>query len=190
IQDGGSDSAMLDNVLELVRRSGRDLPHAVRMLVPEAWEGAWNLDAAVRAFYRYHACLAEPWDGPAALAFFDGRTVGMALDRNGLRPARYTVTHEGLVVAGSEVGVLPIPPGRVLEKGRLGPGEMVVVDLEERRFLHHPEILQRLSRRRPYVKWVERLVRVEPKPKSCSPEERVDLLHLAFGYTKEDLQRV
>lgn len=191
IQEGGSDSAMLDNVLELLRRSGRDLPHALRMLVPEAWEGAWELDGSVRGFYRYHACLAEPWDGPAALAFFDGRTVGMALDRNGLRPARYTVTRDGLVVAASEVGVLPIAPGRVLERGRLGPGHMVVVDLEARQLLHHPEIRQRLASRQPYAKWVERLVRVDPKPQprthAAAP---LHPLHLAFGYTKEDLQRV
>ncbi len=192
IQEGGSDSAMLDNVLELVRRSGRDLPHAVRMLVPEAWEGAWELDSAVRGFYRYHACLAEPWDGPAALAFFDGRTVGMALDRNGLRPARYTVTRDGLVVAASEVGVLPIAPGRVLERGRLGPGQMIVVDLDDRQLLHHPEIRRRLAARQPYAKWAERLVRVDPKPKQEEPPTDAALtpLHLAFGYTKEDLQRV
>jgi glutamate synthase domain-containing protein 2/glutamate synthase domain-containing protein 1/glutamate synthase domain-containing protein 3 len=190
IQEGGSDSAMLDNVLELLRRSGRDLPHALRMLVPEAWEGAWDLDAAARGFYRYHACLAEPWDGPAALAFFDGVTVGMALDRNGLRPARYTITRDGLVVAASEVGVLPIAPGRVVERGRLGPGEMVVVDLEERRFLHHPEVRRRLSSRRPYARWAERLVRVDPKPKPRREAGDLDALHLAFGYTKEDLQRV
>ncbi len=191
IQEGGSDSAMLDNVLELVRRSGRDLPHALRMLVPEAWEGAWDLEPAVRGFYRYHACLAEPWDGPAALAFFDGRTVGMALDRNGLRPARYTVTRDGLVVAASEVGVLPIAPGRVLERGRLGPGQMVVVDLEQRALLHPHEIRRQLASRRPYAKWAERLVRVEPKPKARTPaDDQLQALHLAFGYTKEDLQRV
>ncbi len=191
IQEGGSDSAMLDNVLELVRRSGRDLAHALRMLVPEAWEGAWDLDAASRGFYRYHACLAEPWDGPAALAFFDGRVVGMALDRNGLRPARYTVTRDGLVVAASEVGVLPLAPGRVLERGRLGPGHMIVVDLEERALLHHPEIRRRLSARRPYHQWVQRLVRVDPSPKPRPPaDDRLHLLHHAFGYTKEDLQRV
>jgi len=190
VQEGGSDSAMLDNVLELVRRSGRDLVHALRMLVPEAWEGAWDLDPAARGFYRYHACLAEPWDGPAALAFFDGRTVGMALDRNGLRPARYTVTRDGLVVAASEVGVLPIAPGRVLERGRLGPGQMVAVDLEEPALLHHHEIRRRLASRRPYHKWADRLVRVEPRPQARFLGEDLHVLQLAFGYTKEDLQRV
>lgn len=191
IQEGGSDSAMLDNVLELLRRSGRDLAHALRMLVPEAWEGAWDLDAAARGFYRYHACLAEPWDGPAALAFFDGRIVGMALDRNGLRPARYTVTRDGLVVAASEAGALPVASGRVSERGRLGPGHMLVVDLEQGRLLHHPEVRQQLASRRPYARWTERMVRVDPKPKSRTPPQgQLPALHLAFGYTKEDLQRV
>ncbi|MDR7570178.1 MAG: glutamate synthase subunit alpha, partial [Armatimonadota bacterium] len=146
IQLDGSDSAMLDNAAELLRRSGRDLLHVVRMLVPEAWEKDPELDPEVRGFYRYHACLMEPWDGPAALAFFDGQVIGMALDRNGLRPARYTITRDGLVIAGSEVGVLSLAPGRILGRGRLGPGQMIAVDLRCGTVQHHAEILQNLSR--------------------------------------------
>jgi len=194
IQEGGSDSAMLDNAAELLRRSGRDLLHALRMLVPEAWENDPDLDPEARGFYRYHACLTEPWDGPAALAFFDGFVIGMALDRNGLRPVRYTVTRDGLVVAASETGVLPVAPGRVLERGRLGPGEMLAVDLTSGEVLHHREIRRRLSRRRPYAAWAARIREVErapvPDPFAGDGEASLHALHLAFGYTKEDVQRV
>ena len=194
IQPGGSDSAMLDNAAELLRRSGRDLLHVVRMLVPEAWEKDPELDPEVRGFYRYHACLVEPWDGPAALAFFDGQVIGMALDRNGLRPARYTITRDGLVIAGSEVGVLPLAPGRILERGRLGPGQMIAVDLRQGTVQHHAEILQSLSRRRPYAAWAQRIREAGKVPAlsgaTGNGEESLHALHLAFGYTKEDLQRV
>ncbi len=128
IQAGGSDSAMLDNALELVVRSGRDPLHAMMMLVPEAWEDAREMAEDVRAFYEFHAGVCEPWDGPAALAFSDGRVAAATLDRNGLRPARYTITDDGLVLVSSEAGVLPIEPSRIVEKGRLGPGRMIAVD--------------------------------------------------------------
>ncbi len=194
IQPGGSDSAMLDNAAELLRRSGRDLLHVIRMLVPEAWEKDPELPPEIRDFYRYHACLTEPWDGPAALAFFDGQVIGMALDRNGLRPARYTITRDGLVIAASEVGVLPIAPGRILERGRLGPGQMIAVDLRDGSIYHHAEILQRLSRRRPYGEWARRIReagKAPVLPTSAGDGERfLHALHLAFGYTKEDVQRV
>ncbi|MDR5696336.1 MAG: glutamate synthase large subunit, partial [Armatimonadota bacterium] len=191
VQEGGSDSAMLDNVLELLRRSGRDVLHALRMLVPEAWEGAADLDPDVRGFYRYHACLAEPWDGPAAVAFFDGTVVGMALDRNGLRPVRYTVTRDGWVVAASEVGVVPVPAGRVLERSRLGPGQTIAVDLQRKAVLRHPEIRRVLAARAPYAGWASRIV--EPDVGARRHLEHAgDLhaLHVAFGYTKEDVDRV
>ncbi|RMD75215.1 MAG: glutamate synthase subunit alpha, partial [Chloroflexi bacterium] len=129
IDENGSDSAMLDNTLELLVIAGRDIRHAVAMLVPEAWEKVSDIDPTLRAFYQYHACLIEPWDGPAALAFSDGTIVGTSLDRNGLRPARYLITDDGLVVSGSEVGVVPIPETRIVCKGKLGPGQMLAVDV-------------------------------------------------------------
>ena len=128
-----SDSAMLDNVLELVVMGGRDIRHAIAMMVPEAWEGVRDIEPDLRKFYEYHACLMEPWDGPAALAFSDGQVVGLALDRNGLRPARYLVTGDGLVVCGSEAGVVPVDEARIVRKGKLGPGQMIAVDLRNRR---------------------------------------------------------
>ncbi len=135
IQEGGSDSAMLDNVAELLTLSGRDFAHVITMLVPAAWEADAELASPLRAFYEYHTCLTEPWDGPAALAFSDGVAVGATLDRNGLRPARFLVTHDGLVLMASEVGVLDIPPDQIQEKGRLGPGQMLLVDTSRGRVL-------------------------------------------------------
>ena len=126
----GSDSAILDNVVELLHMSGRSLPHSMAMLIPEAWDGDPTMPAARKAFYEYHASLMEPWDGPAAIAFTDGRVIGATLDRNGLRPARYFVTHDNLVVMASEAGVLPVKPEEIRYKGRLQPGRMFLVDLE------------------------------------------------------------
>jgi len=154
IVTGGSDSAMLDNVLESLVLSGRDILHAMLMLVPEAWEHTPDLDPAWRDFYQYHACLMEPWDGPAALAFTDGVAAGAILDRNGLRPLRYKIADDGLVVAASEVGVVDIPDARVVEKGRLGPGEMLVVDTARGRILKKPEVMAEVVGRRPYGQWV------------------------------------
>lgn len=155
-----SDSGILDNALELMVTGGRELPHAMMMLVPEAWEQVRDLDPALKAFYRYHSTLMEPWDGPAALAFSDGLRAGMALDRNGLRPARYLVTDDGLVVAASEAGALEVDPARVIEKGRLGPGQMVVADLTTGTFWHNDPLKARYAARQPYGHWVSEYLRV------------------------------
>lgn len=192
----GSDSANLDNALELLVLSGRSIVHAMMMLVPEAYEGIPDLDDDVRAFYEYHECLMEPWDGPAALCFSDGRIVGAALDRNGLRPARYVVTDDGLVLVASEVGVLPIPEDRIVEKGRLGPGTMLAVDVGRGELLRNEEIKQMVATRRPYAHWVRTYLRRGPVegshgPSSASGDERgAEALvrrQRAFGYTIEDV---
>ena len=150
----GSDSAMLDNVLELLVRGGRDIRHALMMLIPEAWEKIPDLDENLRAFYQYHACLTEPWDGPAAVSFTDGTIVGTALDRNGLRPARYLVTDDGLVISASEVGAVEVSEPRIIRKGRLGPGQMIAVDTARGRVWGNDEIKDCFARRRPYRQWV------------------------------------
>ncbi|HXF96310.1 MAG TPA: hypothetical protein VNI61_09450, partial [Gemmatimonadales bacterium] len=158
----GSDSASLDNVLELLVRSGRDPVHALMMLVPEAWEDAPQMDPDVRDFHRFHAALMEPWDGPAAIAFSDGCLVGAALDRSGLRPCRYKVTRDHLVIAGSEVGVADLDPATVVESGRLGPGDVLVVDTKRGVLLHSDEAKREVARRRPYGRWASRLIRDVP----------------------------
>src|SRR5262249_21316363 len=140
IQKGGSDSANLDNAFEAVVMSGRHPLHAMMMLVPEAYQNMPQMDPEQGAFYEYHATITEPWDGPAALAFSDGRVVAATLDRNGLRPARYAVTDDGLVILASEAGLVPLDPARVVEKGRLGPGKMIAVDTVAGRLLHNDEI--------------------------------------------------
>ncbi len=152
----GSDSAKLDNTLEMLLLSGRDLLHSMLMLVPEAWERMPDLDPAWRDFYEYHACLMEPWDGPAALSFTDGNLVGASLDRNGLRPLRYKIADDGLVVAASEVGVVDMPDDHIVEKGRLAPGEMIVVDTAGGRILKKPEIMAAVVNRRPYGEWTKK----------------------------------
>ena len=155
LQDGWSDSADLDAVLELLTRSGRDVLHALTMLIVPAWEQATaRMEPDVVAYYRYYASMMEPWDGPAALVFADGRYVGAALDRNGLRPCRYKVTRDGLVVAGSEVGVVDLDPDNIIERGRLGPGQMLAVDFEEGRVIKDAEIKRRLAAQHPYAEWV------------------------------------
>ncbi|PZN07561.1 MAG: glutamate synthase subunit alpha, partial [Bacillota bacterium] len=164
IDPEGSDSAMLDNVLELLVLAGRDPLHALLMLVPEAWEKVADLPPALRDFYRFHACLTEPWDGPAALIFSDGRWVGARLDRNGLRPLRYTVLKSGLVVAASEAGVLDAEPADVEEHGKLGPGQMIAVDLATGRFLRDGEVKAEVAARRPYGQWVRQIVRYPDEP--------------------------
>ncbi|MDR7555518.1 MAG: glutamate synthase large subunit [Armatimonadota bacterium] len=190
IQPGGSDSAMLDNVLELLVRGGRDVLHAMLMLVPAAWEGVPDLPEAVRGFYEYHSCLVEAWDGPAALAFSDGRYVAAALDRNGLRPARYVVTRDGLVVVASEAGVVEIGPDRVVEKGRLGPGQMLAVDTYKGIVLHDDEIKGLYAVRKPYADWVERhLIRLDDVHATGAVRPPADLTarQRVFGYTAEDV---
>jgi glutamate synthase (ferredoxin) len=155
IQEDGSDSAKFDNCLEFLALSGRSLPHAVMMMIPEPWENHESMDERKRAFYEYHNCLMEPWDGPASIAFTDGTVVGAVLDRNGLRPSRYYVTKDDLVIMASEVGVLEIPPERVLEKRRLQPGRMFLVDTSEGRIISDEEIKQQMASARPYGKWLK-----------------------------------
>ena len=184
----GSDSAMLDNAVELLVRGGRDATHAVAMLVPRAWEGMEDLPEPVRDFYRYHACLTEPWDGPAGLVFTDGRGVGAALDRNGLRPLRYAVSEDGMVACASEAGAVDLGEGRSLTRGRLGPGQMLWVDLEAGELREDGEIVDILASRRPYGAWMERLARSDSAglggvevPGDLSARQ------VSFGFTKEEI---
>lgn len=154
IDNDGSDSAMLDNAVEALARSGRELRHVLMMLVPEAWERIPGLPEDRRAFYRYHACLSEPWDGPAALIFSDGRVAGATLDRNGLRPSRYLHTKDGLVIAGSETGVIDIPARQVIRRGKLGPGQMLLIDTRRGRLLLNDEVKAEVCAAKPYNQWI------------------------------------
>jgi glutamate synthase domain-containing protein 2/glutamate synthase domain-containing protein 1/glutamate synthase domain-containing protein 3 len=198
IQDGGSDSAQLDNVLEFLTCSGRDLLQSMQMLIPPAWEQLPELDDARRAWCEYHAGQIEPWDGPAALAFSDGRIVGAALDRNGLRPARYVLTSQGLLILASEVGVIPCEAHEVVEKGRLGPGEMIAVDLSRGTVLRDEQIKVMLARRQPYGQWLEahlkRLARqaqvVSSELCTTSDAETLFQRQMLFGVTNEDVELV
>jgi glutamate synthase domain-containing protein 2/glutamate synthase domain-containing protein 1/glutamate synthase domain-containing protein 3 len=198
IEPNGSDSAMFDNALELLVRTGRSLPHAVLMMIPEAWQNDPLMDAGKKAFYQFHSCMMEPWDGPASIAFTDGRRIGAVLDRNGLRPSRYLVTKNGLVVMASETGVLNIPPDQVAYKGRLQPGRMFFVDTTEGRIVQDEEIKQGFAKRQPYRQWLdEHLVDLDslPEPPSHPPingYEPFDLLkqQQAFGYTLEELKMI
>jgi len=195
IAEGGSDSAMLDNALELLVAGGRSLPHAMMMMIPEAWGSKYHMSADKRAFYEYHAAIQEPWDGPAAVVFTDGRYIGGTLDRNGLRPCRYTVTRDGLVVMASESGVLEFPADQIRQKGRLQPGKMFLVDLEERRIVSDSEIKARVARQQPYRKWVKEN-RLELRglfTPGENPRLDPELLRRrqhAFGYTEEELKMV
>src|SRR2546427_661144 len=190
----GSDSTSLDNAVELLVRSGRDPVHALMMLVPEAHAGASEMERALRGFYEFHECLVEPWDGPAALAFTDGVIAGAALDRNGLRPCRYKITRDGLLVAGSEVGLVDLDPRDVVESGSLGPGELIVVDTRRQTILHNADAKREVARRRPYARWAARSVRpLRPAAgvtlPACDGPELVTR-QLAFGWTFEDLRYV
>ncbi|HEX3947846.1 MAG TPA: glutamate synthase central domain-containing protein, partial [Acidimicrobiales bacterium] len=189
---GASDSASFDEVLELLHLGGRSLPHAVLMMIPEAWENHESMDPVRRAFYRYHASLMEPWDGPAAVAFTDGTLVGAVLDRNGLRPARYWVTDDGLVVLASEVGVLDLDPATVVRKGRLQPGRMFLVDTAGGRIVDDDEIKAGLATQRPYDEWLERdQVRLDDLPPRAmlTPQHASVVTHQRlFGYTTEELR--
>ncbi|MER3409666.1 MAG: glutamate synthase large subunit [Thermoleophilia bacterium] len=188
IDESGSDSAMLDNALELLVRGGRDVRHALAMLVPEAWQGDPELDPEVRDFYRYHANLCEPWDGPAALVFTDGRVVGATLDRNGLRPLRYAVGG-GLVVCASEAGAVDLPEGPV-RRGKLGPGQMIALD-PERGLEENGEIKRRLARQAPYGEWLARGLRTMSVGEPVDPPgEDLTSRQAAFGYTQEELRAV
>src|SRR3989442_1553806 len=190
----GRDSASRDNALELLVRLGRDPGHALMMLLPEAHEGAVELPAALRGFYEFHECLVEPWDGPAALAFTDGVLAGSALDRNGLRPCRYKITRDGLVIAGSEVGLVDLDPAEVVETGSLGPGELLVVDTRRKAVIRNAAAKHDVARRRPYVSWGARAIRpLRPATTpDAAPLDRAELTRrqLAFGFGFEDLRFV
>jgi len=193
INDGQSDSASFDNALELLVMSGYSLAHAMMLMIPEAWEGHALMDAGRRAFYEYHAAMMEPWDGPAAVAFTDGRQIGATLDRNGLRPARYLVTSDDLVVMASEAGVLPVPEEKIIKKWRLQPGRMFLVDLEAGRIIDDKEIKDTLASAKPYREWIERIrIKLDevPTPKPERQPSTVALLdrQQAFGYTQEDIK--
>ncbi|MCG8324776.1 MAG: glutamate synthase large subunit, partial [Thiotrichales bacterium] len=191
--EGGSDSATFDNVMEFLHMSGRPLPLAVLMMIPEAWSGHETMDEKRKAFYEYHACLMEPWDGPASIAFMDGEVIGAVLDRNGLRPSRYYVTKDDMVIMASEVGVLEVAPENVEIKERLHPGRIFMVDTRQGRIIDDEEIKQEFIDQNPYAEWLnENLMPVEklPEPKNIHGTDPDTLLQRqqAFGYTHEDLR--
>jgi glutamate synthase (NADPH) large chain len=196
IGEDQSDSACLDNMIELLTLCGRSLPHVLMMLIPEAWDGNEQMDPVKKAFYEFHSSFMEPWDGPASISFTDGKIIGATLDRNGLRPSRYCVTTDDRVIMASETGVLPVDPKLVKEKGRLQPGKMFVVDLEQGRIISDDELKQRICSQKPYSEWLNKYkIRLEELP-----EPRVSFTHLeheqvfkyqkAFGYTTEDLEMI
>src|SRR5215210_7882705 len=191
VRAGGSDSATFDNVLELLVLAGRSLPHAVMMMIPEAYAGRDDVPDELRGFYDFHGCLMEPWDGPAAISFSDGTLIGATLDRNGLRPGRWVETKDGWVVMASEAGVLDIPAENVLRKGRLQPGKLFLVDLDAGRIVEDEEVKRSVATRRPYGDWYrEGVVRLEdlPERQARVPREPLDTRQLAFGYSQEDLR--
>ncbi|MBU6216353.1 MAG: glutamate synthase subunit alpha, partial [Acidobacteria bacterium] len=189
---GASDTARLDEALELLHLGGYSLPHAMLMMIPEAWENHQHMDPTVRDFYRYHACLMEPWDGPASVTFTDGTVVGAVLDRNGLRPSRYWVCDDGLVVMASEVGTLGIEPERVVHRGRLQPGRMFLIDTSQGRIIDDAEIKAELARAHPYGAWLEEyLLEVDDLPEVQhvrEPSADVVREQQTFGYTHEELK--
>ena len=191
--EGQSDTACFDNALEFLVQGGYSLALAAMMLIPEAWAGNPLMDAKRRAFYEYHACLMEPWDGPAAMAFTDGRQIGATLDRNGLRPARYFVTDDGLVVMASETGVLPFPERNIVQKWRLQPGKMLLIDLEKGRIVSDEEIKTELANAHPYQQWLDRTqLRVHELPGASDPQAKTNVALMdrqqAFGYTQESVK--
>ncbi|OIO36866.1 MAG: glutamate synthase subunit alpha [Candidatus Omnitrophica bacterium CG1_02_46_14] len=193
IAPDGSDSAMFDNCLEFLVLSGRSLPHAVMMMIPEPWSNHESMGDDKKAFYEFHSCLMEPWDGPASIAFTDGTKIGAVLDRNGLRPSRYYVTKDDLVIMASEVGVLEVAPERILQKGRLQPGRMFLIDTEEGRIVTDEEIKTKIANEQPYRVWLdENLVPLEKLPEPphvYEPDHKTVVLRQeAFGYTFEDLR--
>lgn len=196
VTQGQSDSACLDNVIELLTLTGRSLPHVMMMLIPEAWDGNEQMDPLKKAFYEFHSALMEPWDGPASISFTDGKIIGATLDRNGLRPSRYCVTKDDRVIMASEAGVLPVDPANIKEKGRLQPGKMFVVDMEKGKIISDEELKQDICSHKPYAEWLNKYkIRLEELP-----EPRIMFTHLeheqvfkyqkAFGYTTEDLDTI
>ncbi|OLY92185.1 glutamate synthase (NADH) large subunit [Cnuella takakiae] len=196
ISEGQSDSACLDNMIELLALCGRSLPHVMMMLIPEAWDGNELMDPVKKAFYEFHASFMEPWDGPASISFTDGKIIGATLDRNGLRPSRYAVTNDGRVIMASETGALPVDQSIIVEKGRLQPGKMFVVDMEQGRIISDDELKQNICGQKPYAEYLNKYqIRMEELP-----EPRVTFTHLeheqvfkyqkAFGYSTEDLENI
>ena len=196
VTPGQSDSASLDNMIELLTLTGRSLPHVMMMLIPEAWDGNHDMDPIKKAFYEFHACMMEPWDGPASISFTDGKIIGATLDRNGLRPSRYCVTTDDRVIMASETGVLPVDQSTIIEKGRLQPGKMFVVDMEQGRIISDEELKQEICSHKPYTEWLNKYkIRLEELP-----EPRVMFTHLehdqvfkyqkGFGYSTEDLDNI
>lgn len=196
VTEGQSDSACLDNMIELLTLTGRSLPHVLMMLIPEAWDGHEEMDPVKKAFYEFHSSFMEPWDGPASISFTDGKIIGATLDRNGLRPSRYCVTKDDRVIMASETGVLPVDPALILEKGRLQPGKMFVVDMEKGKIISDEELKKDICSRKPYNEWLNKYkIRLEELP-----EPRVMFTHLehdqvfkyqkAFGYSTEDLNTI
>jgi glutamate synthase (NADPH/NADH) large chain len=195
IYEGQSDTACFDNCLELLTMAGYPLAHAVMMMIPEAWEQHTLMDESRRAFYEYHAAMMEPWDGPAAIAFTDGVRIGATLDRNGLRPARYLVTEDDIVVMASEMGVLPIPESKIVKKWRLQPGKMFLIDTEQGRIIDDAELKAQLAAAKPYKEWIRRIrIKLDDLParKDATSAAKLDVPLLdrqqAFGYTQEDVK--
>jgi glutamate synthase (NADPH) large chain len=191
-----SDSANLDNVIELLLLSGRSLPHVMMMLIPEAWDGHEAMEPGLKAFYEYHASIMEPWDGPASITFTDGKMVGAMLDRNGLRPSRYLLTNDDRIIMASEAGVVDVDPANVVLKGRLQPGRMFVADLEQGRIISDPEIKHLVSSQKPYAQWLENCkihLSQLPKPQADYHQPDAETLlkrQLAFGFTTEDIKTI
>jgi len=195
IDEKGSDTACFDNALELLVMAGRPIHHAVMMMIPEPWDGHESMSQEKKDFYEYHSCLMEPWDGPASIAFTDGHTIGAVLDRNGLRPSRYYVTRDDTVIMASEVGVLPIEPDRVLYKGRLQPGRMFLIKLDEGRIVDDAELKHSMATEKPYGQWLKQnLIHFsdlpDAEPPAPLPEEDLAEQQIAFGYTIEDLKYI
>lgn len=196
VTEGQSDSACLDNMIELLTLTGRSLPHVMMMLIPEAWDGNEQMDPLKKAFYEFHSAFMEPWDGPASISFTDGKIIGATLDRNGLRPSRYCVTTDDRVIMASETGVLPVDPSTIKEKGRLQPGKMFVVDMEQGKIISDEELKQQICSHKPYAEWLNKYkIRLEELP-----EPRIMFTHLehdqvfkyqkAFGYSTEDMDYI
>lgn len=196
VSEGQSDSASLDNMIELLTLTGRPLPHVMMMLIPEAWDNNSEMDPLKKAFYEFHASIMEPWDGPASISFTDGKIIGATLDRNGLRPSRYCVTSDDRVIMASETGALPVDPSLIIENGRLQPGKMFVVDLEQGRIISDAEVKKDICSSKPYEEWLNKYkIRLnelpEPRVKFTNLEaDQVFKYHKTFGYSKEDLETI
>lgn len=194
IFEGQSDSACLDNMIELLTLCGRSLPHVMMMLIPEAWDGNEQMDPVKKAFYEFHAVFMEPWDGPASISFTDGKMIGATLDRNGLRPSRYCVTTDDRVIMASETGVLPVDPSLIKENGRLQPGKMFIVDIEQGRIISDAEVKESICTQKPYAEWLNKYkIRLEelPEPRvmfTHLEQDQIFKYHKAFGYSTEDLE--